>query len=103
MVLPVVLRDGGAVEQLAKQVAVPPNAEVHGEPTPPHHQIICVLRVVWIFGCIHNLSFHIAYAVAVGTPHLAAGIGGVDIGSHAAPHVSTALDLEYNLTCAGVP
>ena len=47
-------------------------------------------------------SFHVAYAVTIGTPHLHARVGGVDVGSHTTAYVGTALDLEDDLTRGGI-
>src|SRR5262249_25970170 len=86
--LPLPFADRGPVEQLAQQVAVPPDAEVARPRFPLRHLLALAVP-------------HTAQARA-GRPTLDAGVARVDVHRHAAGHVGGWLAPE-DLAGAGVP
>ena len=93
------------VEHLAKQVAVPPDAEVGGYAHAAHAKgIVVAVVVVSAVGLpgTHQVALYVAQTAALAAPHLKTGIGGVYVGRHAAAHVFIALYLEYHPTGAGI-
>ena len=91
------------IQQLAQQVAIPPDAKVDAQPAPLlHTQSVLVLWVLGILCRGHHVAFHVANAVAVAAPQLPSVVGGVDVGSHGAAHVAGAFDLKHHLARPGI-
>ena len=74
------------VQQLATEVAVPPNAEIDGDAG----------------GAVDDFAPRVADAAGGRGPHLQAGVRGVDVGSHAAAYIFVGENLEENLAGASI-
>ena len=95
---PIVFLNCLMVEKFAKQVAIPPDAEVCRHSSA----LIFVHGRLFVFCRSDEFALDISYASAIGTPHLQTFVGRVNIGSHTSAHIKVAWNLEDHFACGSI-